>query len=267
MEWSIIETIKRRRSVRTYTGEQLSKEHANEIKHFINRTKAPFGVNARIELIHTGRGKQTVQLGTYGYISAASDYLALIYEESPLAGEGSAYWFEQVILFCTGLGLGTCWVGGSFNRKDFKKQLPLKPNEKLRIVSPVGYAGKKKRLLESIIRAETHHRSRKPFGACFFHRQFAIPLTEEMAGIYAQALEMVRIAPSANNSQSWRVVLDEERLHFYKTPSFGFSDIDIGIALCHFEQSCRELGIQGRFEAENIPLHKSAQYVISWIQE
>ena len=49
--------------------------------------------------------------------------------------------FDFIIeVFCTSLDLGTCWLGGSFRRSDFKKQIPLKPNEKLRIVSPVGYA-------------------------------------------------------------------------------------------------------------------------------
>ncbi|MCL1938509.1 MAG: hypothetical protein FWF52_08975 [Candidatus Azobacteroides sp.] len=267
MDQSIIDLIKQRKSVRTYTSEPLSREHTDEIAHFIERTKVPFGVKARVEFIHTGQNDQKVQLGTYGWIDGASDYMALIYEESPLGGEGSAYWFEQVILFCTGLGLGTCWLGGSFSRKDFKKQVRLEANEKLRIVSPVGYPASKKRLLESIIGADKHHQSRKPFGAYFYYRQFTTPLTEEMAGIYAQPLEMVRIAPSANNAQPWRIVWDEENFHFYRTPSFGFSDIDMGIALCHFEQSCRELGLSGRFETENIPSNKNMQYVISWIPE
>jgi len=264
---SIIDLIKGRRSVRTYTGEPLGPVLTNEITHFINQTQPPLGVNARIEFIHTDKYDQKIQLGTYGYIRGARDYLALIYEESPLAAVGSAYWFEQVILFCTGFELGTCWMGGSFSRKDFKKQIQLNPNEKLRIVSPVGYAADKKRWIETLIRADVHHQSRKPFGTYFYDQQFSIPLTEEKAGIYAQPLEMVRIAPSANNGQSWRIVRNEGIFHFYKTPSYGFSDIDIGIALCHFDQTCKELGLSGRMEVGNVPSDKNAQYVISWIPE
>lgn len=108
----------------------------------------------------------------------------------------------------------------------------------------------------------------KPFTANFFHRQFDTPLTEEVAGIYAQPLEMVRLAPSANNKQSWRVVLDDGVLHFYKSSSYGFDSIDLGIALCHFEQLCHELGIKGSFEVQNeTPLNGKATCVVSWISK
>lgn len=265
---SIIETIKQRKSVRTYTNKKLSDEQINEIKNFIQQHRAPFGVNARIEFINTDIEEKKVKLGTYGFISGASDYLALIYEEKPFAEEGAAYLFEQVILFCTQLGLGTCWLGGSFSRRDFKKQINLKPNEKLRIVSPVGYESDEKRFLESLLKSEKRKQNpRKPFGAIFFYKDFSTPLTEETAGIYAQPLEMVRLGPSANNKQSWRVVLDDNVLHFYKTPSAGFSAIDMGIALCHFEQTCKDLGIKGKYKILNIPENKSAQYAISWVAE
>ncbi|MDR2805223.1 MAG: hypothetical protein LBB85_06195 [Dysgonamonadaceae bacterium] len=265
---SIINSIKRRESVRTYANQSLSKELKDKIEEFIRHTQAPFGVKARIRLIHTGSDEKRVKLGTYGFISGASDYLALIYEEAPFAEEGGAYLFEQVVLFCTGLGLGTCWLGGSFSRKDFKRQIALNPNERLRIVSPVGYKSDKKRLFEFLQGAERHHASRKPFGTVFFHKNFAVPLTEEAAGIYAQALEMVRIAPSANNYQPWRIILDDGKLHFYRVASLGgFSATDIGIALCHFEQTCKELGIQGYFKALDGLENKLGRYCISWISE
>ncbi|MDR2805534.1 MAG: hypothetical protein LBB85_07835 [Dysgonamonadaceae bacterium] len=265
---SIIESIKRRKSVRTYENQPLSKELKDKIEDFIRQTQAPFGVEVRIQLVNTCMGEERIKLGTYGFVRGASDYLALIYKEAPLAEEGGAYLFEQVILFCTGLGLGTCWLGGSFNRKDFKRQLQLNPDERLRIVSPVGYESAKKRLFELLQGAEKHHISRKPFGTLFFDKDFTVPLTEKKAGIYAQPLEMVRIAPSANNYQPWRIVLDEGALHFYRTASLGgFSATDMGIALCHFEQTCKELGIKGYFKVMNGLENKNGKYCISWIRE
>jgi nitroreductase len=270
---SIIETIQQRRSVRSYTGEALSREHAESIVNYIESLEAPFGANVRIQLIQTVTGNsKPVKLGTYGWIGGAADYLALIYEAGPLAEESAAYLFEQVLLYCTGLGLGTCWLGGSFSRKDFKGQLDLKANEKLRIVSPVGYISDKKRFVEKyIVGAEKHHRTRKPFESTFFYKNFATPLSEELAGIYRQPLEMVRLAPSANNQQAWRVVLDEGVLHFYQHLSaIGFSAIDLGIALCHFEQVCRELNLTGKLkvldEFGKIPENKGDKYAISWVE-
>ena len=264
---TIIETIRKRRSVRTYTGEPLNEEHSAQIKQFINQLQAPFGMKARIELIHVHADEKPIKLGTYGWIKGACDYLALIYEDAPFAETAAAYMFEQAILFCTGLDLGTCWIGGSFNRSDFKKQVQLRPNEKLRIVSPVGYPGNKKRFLEKfIVQADKKHVSRKPFGELFFDKQFDHPLTETNAGHFFTPLEMVRIAPSANNKQEWRALLDDKALHFYKKPYLEFDSIDMGIALCHFELSCKELGIEGKFEVlQDFPVNDGVKYVISWI--
>lgn len=267
---TIIETIQKRRSVRTYSGEPLSDEHIAQIKRFISQTQAPFGVKVRIELIRINSGGESIKLGTYGWVKGASEYLALIYEEAPFAETAAAYWFEQVVLFCTSLGLGTCWLGGSFSRSDFKKQIDLKFNEKLKIVSPVGYQGDKKRwLLEGVIvNAEKNHATRKPFGELFFNRDFDHPLAESQAGIFAKPLEMVRLAPSANNKQEWRVVLENDILHFYKAPYIMFDSIDIGIALCHFELTCKELSINGKFEIlKSQPQNEKIAYVISWITE
>ncbi|GHU67637.1 nitroreductase [Bacteroidia bacterium] len=266
---TIIESIQTRRSIRTYTGEPLSREHQTQIKQYISELQTQWNCRVRIELINIHADEEPIKLGTYGWIKSANNYLAMIYEEAPFAETAAAYLFEQVILFCTSLGLGTCWLGGSFNRSDFKKQIPLKSNEKIRIVSPVGYpTGTKLRFLEKhIVNADKNHATRKPFGAIFFDSDFARPLTEIQAGIFAQPLEMVRLAPSASNKQEWRIVLNDNILHFYKIPYLNFESVDIGIALCHFEQTCKELNINGKFEfLENYPRSDKAKYVISWIR-
>ena len=267
---TIIETIEKRKSIRNYTGEPLKKEHAALITDCIAGLKAPFDApSVRIQLIHN-RQSGRAKLGTYGIIGGASDFLTLVYEKEssfPLMEEAAAYIFEQVILFCTGLGLGTCWLGGAFSRKDFAEPIGLKPDEVLRIVSPVGYINPKIRFTETLFGSKGKHLSRKPFESLFFHGDFNTPLSKEAAGIYEKPLEMVRIAPSANNQQTWRIVLDENNLHFYQHLSMiGFSAIDLGIALCHFEQTCKELGIAGKFKVlENkVPEKKGEKYVISW---
>jgi hypothetical protein len=140
----------------------------------------------------------------------------------------------------------------------------------LKIVSPVGYSGDKKRwfIEKIIVNADKNHTTRKPFGEIFFDKDFNHPLTENQAGIYAEPLEMVRLAPSANNRQEWSIVLDNKILHFYKAPYIIFDSIDIGIALCHFELTCKELGVKGKFEMlENFPKNENIKYVISWISE
>ena len=238
-----------------------------QIKQYIHSLQTPFGHKARIEFISTQLSEKPIQLGTYGWVKGACHYLVLIHEEAPFAETAAAYMFEQAVLFCTALGLGTCWLGGSFSRRDFKKQVRLKPNEKMRIVSPVGHASDQQRFLEKyIVRADNNHASRKPFEELFFDKSFEHPLSKAKAGQFLTPLEMVRLAPSANNKQEWRVILDNHALHFYKKPYPLFDSIDLGIALCHFELSSQELGIQGKFEIlEDFPNNDKTQYVISWL--
>lgn len=253
--------------MRTYTGEPLDEATAGKITGYIAALAPPFGAVCRVELVRAAASAEPVRLGTYGSIRGASDFLALVIrDEGSLAQEGAAYMFEQVVLYCTSLGLGTCWLAGFFDRGGFKKQLSLRPGERLRCVSPVGYAAEKPHRSLATLMNGVKPTPRKPFSETFFRGAFGAPLSEMEAGVYARPLEMVRRAPSANNKQSWRVVVDGDRLHFYKVSSMGYESLDMGIALCHFEQTCRELGIAGRYGVlPDAPQAPKAAYVISWL--
>ena len=270
MDTKVTEAIRARRSVRTYTGEPLDEALIAKIAKYVAGLKAPFGAACRIGIVRTTASAEPVKLGTYGAIRGATDYLALIVgDDKPLTVEGAAYMFEQAILYCTSLGLGTCWLAGFFDRGGFKKQLALRPGERLKSVSPIGRASDKPHRSLSTLMNGGKPTTRKPFGETFFSGDGDKPLTEAGAGVWALPLEMVRRAPSANNKQSWRVVMGEGALHFYKAPSMGYESLDAGIALCHFAETCREEGIAGRYEtvpdAPEPPRGQKANYVISWV--
>lgn len=264
---SIIEIIKERKSVRSYTDEPIKPEILSKLRTYISQLSAPFGVQARVELLDSKPNDQPIKLGTYGVISGANYFLALIIDDSPKAEIGAGYMFEQLILYCTELGLNTCWLGGTFNQSDFSRQIEFKDNERLVIISPVGYKREKRRLLESIMRAGAGSDNRKPFESLFFKDTFEQPLSSNEAGGYITPLEMVRLAPSASNKQPWRVIKQGNQFHFYHRPN-RFSLNDMGIALCHFELTCKELGIKGNFQMiDNAPSNKDVEYAISWVVE
>lgn len=172
---SIIDIIKKRKSVRSYTGELLSIALVGKVSNYIKQLSAPFGAKARIELVSTTMGEQPVKLGTYGVISGVNHFLALILEkDNPLAEIAGGYIFEQAVLYCTELGLGTCWLGATYNSKDFLQQILLEESEMLTIISPVGYKREKRRLLDSIMRAGAGSDNRKAFDTLFFKDSFEI---------------------------------------------------------------------------------------------
>ncbi|MDF9830666.1 nitroreductase family protein [Parabacteroides sp. PF5-6] len=264
---SITKQIKKRKSVRSYTGEPLNEECVDRINNYIGQLNAPFGTKAKIQLIRAKTGDQPVKLGTYGVISGATDFLLLIGERGVMSEVGAGYMFEQVVLYCTELGLGTCWLGGTLKRDDFLKQIQLSEGEELIVISPVGYKREKRTLLESIMRAGAGSDKRKPFGSLFFNNTFGTPLTESDAGDYKTPLEMLRLAPSASNKQPWRVVMKDGAFHFYFQAGH-FSANDMGIALCHFELTCNELDLKGHFERmSDVSSSNDMGYVTSWIIE
>ncbi|MNI66321.1 hypothetical protein D3C73_1218790 [compost metagenome] len=190
--------------------------------------------------------------------------------------EALGYEFEKLILYITSLGLGTCWLGGTFNKKEFAKIMDIKENEIFPIISPIGYEFDKRRITEIIMRSVAKSDKRKSWNEIFFNNDFSTTLLEENAGEYKEVLEMVRLAPSAGNKQPWRVVKKDNEYHFFKTKSmkdskymsFDMQRIDIGIALCHFQLSANENNLNGEFKEvdhriKDMP--ETLEYVVSWI--
>lgn len=263
-----IDIIKIRKSVRNYKEELLPKEVIDKLDSYINKVSNPFNEKVTIKLIE---GEQDQKLGTYGVIKGAKMYLGAVCENGDFDLEALGYEFEKVVLFATKLGIGTCWLGGTFNKGNFAKVMEVKSNEKFPIVSPIGYSSDSKRLIDSIAKFTAKSGQRKKFKEIFFKDDFNNLLSEDDSNKYLNPLEMVRIAPSAVNGQPWRIVYRENRLDFYKTkPSRDMNRIDMGIALAHFHISCNIEGIEGMYKKvskNEIIDNDSYEYVISWIEK
>jgi len=188
---------------------------------------------------------------------------------------------ETVILFATDMGLGTCWLGGSFTRSSFAKKISATVEEVVPAVTSVGYILKKEQS-EVTIRQIVGGHNRRPWGNLFFRETFGIPLSPDEAGPYAVPLEMVRIAPSATNKQPWRIIKDGDSWHFYMQRTRGYGNtltfkllniadlqrVDMGIAMCHFEMTAGELGLKGKWVNKEPKIEKPAslcEYTVSWI--
>lgn len=261
---AITDNIRLRKSVRSYSGTALNSTQIQELKNFLANTPQPLGGQARIEMVSNKPGNEPVKLGTYGVISGASDFLVLLYEEGPLAAANAGYLFEKAVLYCTEKGLGTCWLGGTFRKSGFASQVNATEKEVMRIVSPVGYPAEKVKFRDKFMRAAAGSDKRKPFEQLFFENSFSQPL--QPGGVYTLPLEMVRLAPSASNSQPWRAIAEREKVHFYYRQKSPLTDIDMGIALCHFELTFKETGIKGGYSIQaGVPVAAGMNYIISWV--
>lgn len=261
---SITEIIKIRHSVRTYENTKLQDDLLEKIESYIkeiNDSQGVFGEKIRVNLIKKHENNKETKVGTYGVIKGANYYLTAAYNKSENGLYDLGYLFEKLALHCTDLGLGTVWLGGTFNKGDFATAVNLKDNESLPIVSPIGIESNKKTLIAKMFGVNTNRR--KEFSTIFFKGDFNTPLTYEEAGEYGEVLENVRLAPSAVNKQPWRIVKEGKNFHIYNEAKMEMNKIDIGIALCHFELSAKEKGLAGEFKV--LDDKSSDKYVISWM--
>lgn len=263
---SITEIIKYRHSVRTYKDVELSNDIIEKIESYlkeINNSEGIFGGKIRVNLIEKNDDGKETKLGTYGVIKGATYYLTAAYDKSEMGLYDLGYLFEKVVLYCTSLSLGTVWLGGTFNKGKFAKVIDLKSNEVLPIVSPVGIEAEKKSFIAKVFGGNTN--KRKEFNDIFFKDNFNTPLTYEEAGEFGEVLENVRLAPSAVNKQPWRIVKENSNFHIYNEGKIEMSQIDMGIALCHFHLTAKEKGLKGEFKVLNEKESDNFKYLISWI--
>lgn len=276
---SMVETMLRRVSCRTYFREPLEADMKQEILGYLNTyVQGPFGNAIRFRLVDFSEhmAEQIKSLGTYGVIKDASLFIAGSVRNQIHALEDFGYCMEKVILAVTRMGLGTCWLGASFRRKAFEKTMGVSEGELVPAVTPVGYAAEKKSFTESMVRVIAGSDARKPWTKLFFEDDFFSPLQRENCGMYQVPLEMVRIAPSASNRQPWRIQKErgKDHFHFYLRKSRGydpfgqaipFQYVDIGIAMCHFELAAREIGLGGRWrKRKDRQDTEDLEYIISW---
>jgi nitroreductase len=281
----VVDVIQQRFSCRTYRREPLDKNIQSRLGKFAASAKmGPMGNEARFELVANSEQdpKRLRSLGTYGFIQGASAYLVGAMDRDQFNPEDFGYLLEQIILYATDFGLGTCWLGGTFTKSSFANKINAQSNEVVPAVSAVGYIAEKPRRIETWLKSRSGTKRRLPWSQLFFDEDFSKPMDHEDLNGYGTALEMVRLAPSASNRQPWRVIRSENLWHFYlqRTPNYrnnllarwttvaDLQRMDMGIAMSHFELTALELGLTGSWVIRDPQIELPdafTEYTVSWV--
>lgn len=240
---NILEIIRERRSVRSFNGEELSKELHDKLIKAIEGVYSPFDGSVTIRLKDFDL-KAGYKPSTYGVIKGASSFFLLGIGSDEESALTAGFKFEQVVLKAWEMGLGTCWIAATFKGSQFDRGESWPDGEELKIISPVG-VGASKSMIEKITRFAARSNTRKPFGSLFFKDNFQAPLEEDSH--FGTPLEMMRLAPSSTNSQPWRALVNGKTVHFYYKSKGIVSVLDCGIGLCHFYEAEKYLGRDGKF--------------------
>ncbi len=274
---SYIEAIKVRRSIRNYKKLPLEQEVKAKILDMLESPhQGPFGFTPRFGFIEKpeAREQEKVKLGTYGFITHAAYFIGGCIEKADFSEVDYGYSLERIVIELTRLDLGTCWVGGTFNRSDYRTLLKTTETETIPCITPVGYKADKKSLRERLGLTLTDGSKRNPFEMHFFEQRLENSMQFDENDLYHQALELVRRAPSAVNKQPWRVIKQGNRFRFYllrdkkvgNTKNTDLQKVDLGIALAHFKLGVEEFSLKGHWEIEN-PNVCNLEYIITWVSE
>ena len=274
-----LDVISRRTSVRSYNDRTVDESLRDELEKICaNPGQGPFGAAVRFKILNMDPLEKAdlKTLGTYGIIKGARLYILAAVEEGPGALDDTGYLLEKIILRATAAGLGTCWLGGTFRRAAFASRMNLSPEEMLPAITPVGYPANHISATDSMVRFGARSSKRKPWEELFFAGDGHTPLSVKDAGDYRDALEAVRLGPSASNRQPWRIVMSDPGtfdLHLKENKIYNrimgkirIQRLDMGIAMCHFELVARDNELPGRWQtdlpAKQLP---GLTYVATWV--
>ena len=221
--------VQARFSVRRYDGPP----GAEELTALAQAAERIGGQGVRILL---GQGEDIFRplFLNYGRITGATHFVAFV--AGPEAQDHTlGYMGEAFILEATALGLGTCWVGGSFRKSHTASLLPLEAGERIVAITPMGVPG------------ETYvGRPRKSLEALTGLDQEALQALPEWQ---QSALSCARLAPSAVNRQPWRFQPEGRGIRIIKTSgNFGFGGVDLGIAMLHMELGAAHCSVSGQWQ-------------------
>ena len=277
-DFPVSETIQKRRSVRTFDAKPLRVQDLEKLTAYAKTLQNPFGIPVTVHVLETGDAS-TKKLGTYGVIKGTKTFLGVTVPKGALSLEAVGYSFEQLVLYAAHLGIGTCWLAATFDRKAFTGAMNVGDGEWMPVISPIGYPSEKRAISETLMRSGMKSDQRKDWKELFFSGDFQTPLSRAEAGAYAQPLEMLRLAPSATNAQPWRVLRQGGAFHFYAKVTEGQGEVDppiiqrvdVGICANHFCLTAQEQGLSGAFTVTDEPavveVPEHYRYLFTWTED
>lgn len=260
--------IEKRVSVRSYEKKALTDSDQIKIKAILEtaeKKKGPYNNQVRFFFVKN-INENGSKIGTYGFVKNPPAFIGGVVKNDLKGMVDFGFLFEEVILRLTELNLGTVWLGGTFNRKDFDFEVGEK--EIIAAISPVGYVTNKsinEKMIRSFVRAD----KRKPFDELFFLGYDLQQVNKNHK--FHKYLEAVQAGPSASNKQPWRVVLIDDTFNFYLERTKGYGNvlkldiqaIDIGIALSHLYLTLKEDNYSLVFIEEKPLDLEDSEYIIS----
>ncbi len=218
----LLEAMKQRHSVRTYTNRRIEGAVKEELQQFVDHCNNESGLHMQLVLEEPKAFDGF--MAHYGKFSGVKNYLAMIGPKDADLDERCGYYGEKFVLRAQQLGLNTCWVGLTYSK--IKGAFQVGQGEKLCCVIAIGYGS-------------TQGSS---------HKSKAIEAVSKTDGVvpdwFRKGVEAALLAPTAMNQQKFEFVLTGNQVSAKAGMGF-YSKVDIGIVKYHFELGAGKLGLFG----------------------
>lgn len=227
------DAIIKRISRRNFTTEKISNEMVQTIKNWLDTINDESGLT--IEFVEDGSCAFHSLKKSYGIFNNVRSLLVMKGKRNDKnLQEKVGYYGEDIVLRMTEAGLGTCFVGGTYDDSCFS----ISEQETLVCVIVVGNI--QKSLKDTIIRTVASSKNRKSI-------KNRVIADKDLPDFIVQGLEAVKLAPSALNSQKPTLYYEKDVITMRVPGDYKFDLVDLGIAKRHFEIGAGN----GRFQLGN----------------
>lgn len=244
------EAIKQRVSCRAYADKPVEVEKIRELKQLVDEMNQESGLNMQF---YGDNEKTELKLNGAMFTGPVYWYAVLAGGDDPESAEKIGYYGEKLVMRATELGLGTCWVGGTYDKDSIRVQ--LLSDQKVWDVIPIGYALDKVPFKQRMIRSRI--RAKNIPLRDFFESNVPFERIPEWVCLCGQA---VLDGPSAVNGQPIRCTYQAEQSQDNESgqpapkielrickENHGFEYNDLGIAKYQFEYAAKAQGIDFKF--------------------
>lgn len=218
----LLQAIPARHSVRRYLDTPVAEDVVACLRTEIDSINARCGFSFRLV---TNEPNSFKNIFAYGKFENTVNYIIVSAPKGDDHTRRCGLEGERLVLALQVMGLNTCWVGLSYSKKSPEFQIPA--GHKVRCVISFGYGQtqgpeRKTKSIETLSNADSNSPQ-----------------------WFMDAMRAVQLAPTAINQQRFRFMLQADGTVVAK-PLFslvGYTQIDLGIAVCHFNLAAPEHAI------------------------
>lgn len=222
-----LEAIIERVSRRTYLGKPIDEQSELTLNDLISIYNINSGMTSF--LLKDGSDAFNSFLKSYGMFKNVKSLIVLKGSTNdPDLKEKTGYYGQRLILQATQLGLGTCWVGGTYKKDN--ELLQIAEHEEVYCVITIGEVPDTITAKEKAMSKLMHLKAKDP-------EEFYTSTVDydDLPDYFVMGYKAISKAPTARNTQKVMVDYDDGVTTIHVPDNYTFDLVDLGIAKANFE--------------------------------